>query len=602
MGLWVRVKRSWTVWTQVLAIIAGLAGVGAAGFVVYLERVSVTPQFRGPEEVFIDGTIGTEFIPLQVLTVLPEIFPQHFQPNKGTTGEDWVDHFGFLRRPETPENYGLPIGFVVTNYQPASASPSPIKFVGLSCAACHSLRHRLEADKTPRPVIYGAGNAHMDLIPFFEAFRAALVLQEPNAKGQAKISAGKPPGAHNLDSIDLEESELQYVLNMGRIEQELRDRRNVQLTPIERFITTQWLSAFRAQAIKTLPKYDYPYWGWEPPYLAKADGRRPEYNAVGPGRTQPFKTLINGVLNLPINHNRGFSKIPAVFNEEQHVWSQFDGSIRDHAARSALAAMTAGATPDSLDQPELSHNIKMAAEHTRTLRGPTFSAYFGVTPDVEKATRGLAVYRQYCYQCHGRPTADGGWEYDFDKYGANGGVFDPKDLGPQHGRLVPHELLGTDKERADFRYGDIMPFQLWRRFSYKAEMGHPYEVKGGYPVVHSLQFRREDIRYSGGYVNTPIDSAFARAPYLHNASVPTLAQLINLKERPAVFYRGGRDPYDVKDVGLVVGDKEDAGRYYKFDTKLLGNSNAGHDYPWKYRGPGWDENALTDLLEYLKTF
>lgn len=601
MGWWARVKRSWAVWTQGLAILAGVVGLAVAAYVVYLERVSVTPQFRGPEEVFVHGTIGTEFIPLHVLSVLPEILPQHFQPHKAATGEDWVDHFGFIRHPDPKENHGLPVGFVVTNYQPASASPSPIRFVGLSCAACHSVRHRLESDTAPRPIIYGTGNAHMDLIPFFEAFRTALVLQEPNARGRAKVEAGKPPGAPNHDAIDLEESELQYVLNMDRIEQELRDRHNVRLGVVERFVTGQWLDAFRAQAIKTLPKYDYPYWGWERPYDAKADARRPEFNLVGPGRTQPFKTLINGVLNLPINHNRGFSKIPAVFNEEQHVWSQFDGSIRDHPARSALAAMTAGATPDSLDQPELSHNIHMAAEHTKHLRGPTFTAYFGIQPDAERAKRGAAVYDRYCYQCHGRPAADGKWEYDVEKADA-GDLFDPNDPGPQHGRLVTTELIGTDPARAHFRYGDIMPFQLWRRFSYKAEMGHPYEVYGGYPVVHTLQFRREDIRYSGGYVNTPIDSVFARAPYLHNASVPTLAQLINLKERPAVFYRGGRDPYDPNDVGLLVGEKEDRARYYKFDTKLPGNSNAGHDYPWKYRGPGWDEAALRDLLEYLKTF
>jgi mono/diheme cytochrome c family protein len=602
MGWWSRVKRSWPVWVQGLAILAGAAGLGVVAFVVYLERTSVTPQFRGPEEVFVHGTIGTEFIPLHVLSVLPEIVPQHFQPNKAA-GEDWVDHFGFVRHPDPKENHGLPVGFVVTNYQPASASPSPVKFVGLSCAACHSVRHRLETDAAPRPIIFGAGNAHMDLIPFFEAFRAALLLQEPNAAGRVKVEAGRPPGGpHRLDAIDLEESDLQYVLNMDRIERELRDRHGVRLGPIDRFVTGQWLSAFRAQAIKTLPKYDYPYWGWEPPYLGKADGRRPEYNLVGPGRTQPFKTLINGVLNLPINHNRGFSKIPAVFNEEQHVWSQFDGSIRDHVARSALAAMTAGATPDSLDQPELSHNIKAAAHHTRHLRGPTFAAYFGVQPDGERARRGAKVYDDHCSKCHGRPAPGGGWEYDPDRYSADGGVFDPDDPGPQHGRLVTTKVIGTDPERAHFRYGDIMPFQLWRRFTYKTELGHPYEEKGGYPVVNTLEFRREDIRYSGGYVNTPIDSVFARAPYLHNASVPTLAQLINLRKRPEVFYRGGRDPYDARDVGLLVGEKEDATHYYKFDTRLPGNSNAGHDYPWKYRGTGWDEGALLDLLEYLKTF
>jgi mono/diheme cytochrome c family protein len=548
--------------------------------------------------VFIGGTIGTEFVPARVLIVLPDVFPDHFQPNKATTGEDWVDHFGFIRRPDG----GLPVGFVVSNYQPASASPSPVEFVGLSCAACHSVRHRLPGDAAPRPIIYGTGNAHLDLIPFFEAFRAVLLLREPNATGRGKIARGKPDGPPSQDAVDLEESDLQYVLTLDRIKEELWARHGVRMGPVEAFVTGRWLDAFRAQATKTLPKYDYPYWGWEPPYLGRADARRPEYNLVGPGRTQPFKTLINGVQNLPINHNRGFSKIPAVFNEEQHVWSQFDGSIRDHTARSALAAMTAGATPDSLDQPELAHNIKMAAEYTRRLRGPTFAGYFGVAPDAGKARRGAAVYDRHCAQCHGRPQADGGWAYDPERYGgAAGGVFDPADQGPQHGRVVRPDVLGTDPERATFRYGDIMPFQLFRRFSHETELGRPYEEKGGYPLVHALRFHRQDIRYSGGYVNAPIDSAFARAPFLHNASVPTLAELINLKPRRPVFYRGGKDPYDAADVGLAVGDRQDAAHYYRFDTRLPGNSNAGHDYPWPYRGAGWDPAALADLLEFLKT-
>ena len=87
---------------------------------------------------------------------------------------------------------------------------------------------------------------------------------------------------------------------------------------------------------------------------------------------------------------------------------------------------------------------------------------------------------------------------------------------------------------------------------------------------------------------------------MHNGSILTLAELINLKPRRDVFYRGN-DLYDPIDVGLRGSDEPSARYYYQFDTRLQGNSNKGHDYPWPYKGRGWDENALTDLLEFLKT-
>ncbi|MBV9946516.1 MAG: hypothetical protein JOZ69_06690, partial [Myxococcales bacterium] len=99
---------------------------------------------------------------------------------------------------------------------------------------------------------------------------------------------------------------------------------------------------------------------------------------------------------------------------------------------------------------------------------------------------------------------------------------------------------------------------------------------------------------------TPIHSAFSHAPFLHNGSVLTLAELINLRPRRDVFYRG-RNNYDPVAAGLAASAEPDAKRYYRFDTHRQGNSNAGHDYPWSYRGPGWDASELEDLLAYLKT-
>ena len=145
-------------------------------------------------------------------------------------------------------------------------------------------------------------------------------------------------------------------------------------------------------------------------------------------------------------------------------------------------------------------------------------------------------------------------------------------------------------------------------FRYYADLSAAlYEL---FPDEHPLRFEAEDIRpnpvatdepFTRGYIAAPIESVFARAPYLHNASVLTLAELINLEPRRDVFYRG-RNLYDPVAVGFVSPSTPDALRYFEFDTSRPGNSNAGHDYPWPYDSPDRDEEQLRDLLAFLRSF
>ena len=131
-----------------------------------------------------------------------------------------------------------------------------------------------------------------------------------------------------------------------------------------------WLRGAQAAAEKTKMKYDLP--------PTSEQLRTPEYNPVGPGRTEPFVTLDNEVLNLPATHNRGFSKIPAVFREKDRPWAQFDGSVMLPQTRSGLAAMTAGGSVDNLGGLGIGRNIIDAADYTvDELVGPKWSDIFG---------------------------------------------------------------------------------------------------------------------------------------------------------------------------------------------------------------------------------
>jgi hypothetical protein len=95
------------------------------------------------------------------------------------------------------------------------------------------------------------------------------------------------------------------------------------------------------------------------------------------------------------------------------------------------------------------------------------------------------------------------------------------------------------------------------------------------------------------YKARPLSGIWASAPYLHNGSVPTLAQLLEpAPQRAAKFWVGGRE-FDPVAVGNESG--EGPGRSL-LDTALPGNSNTGHEF-----GTTLPEAEKRALLEYLKS-
>lgn len=151
-----------------------------------------------------------------------------------------------------------------------------------------------------------------------------------------------------------------------------------------------------------------------------------------------------------------------------------------------------------------------------------------------------------------------------------------------------------------------MPYTLYICF----DREHPVKPTGEYyPLDHPLFTPRDEIRNSGGYINGPLDSLFTRTPYLHNGSVPNLAQLLNIEPRPQRFVRGF-NTYDEKNVGLLapggfpVPDptraKPDDPMRWPFYTQARGNFRTGHNYPWDPEGAKGHLDELRDLLVYLK--
>ena len=122
-------------------------------------------------------------------------------------------------------------------------------------------------------------------------------------------------------------------------------------------------------------------------------------------------------------------------------------------------------------------------------------------------------------------------------------------------------------------------------------------------------FAQEDpphpIKATKGYQAPPLDGIWATAPYFHNGSVPTLAGVLNSKERPKAFTRSFQTDeadYDKGNVGWkvtapAVSEKASAIEKRKvYDTTQPGRGNGGHTY-----GDGLTAEERAAVIEYLKT-
>jgi len=118
--------------------------------------------------------------------------------------------------------------------------------------------------------------------------------------------------------------------------------------------------------------------------------------------------------------------------------------------------------------------------------------------------------------------------------------------------------------------------------------------------------RDADNYTSFSYKARPLNGIWASSPYLHNGSVPTLYDLLlptanedgkclaaDKECRPDTFHVGSTE-FDTVHVGYKTDEVEMSS---EFDTRLNGNSNAGHTFMIE----GLSREDRLDLVEFLKT-
>ena len=281
---------------------------------------------------------------------------------------------------------------------------------------------------------------------------------------------------------------------------------------------------------------------------------RPDW---GKGRIDPFNPVKFRTLRQPVDATIGNSDMQPVWNLNAHAgyvyhWDGLNTNLQEVVLSSAIGD---GATTKWVDRdysrwngtdPHTMSSLRRIQNYIGTVKPPVYP----LSIDPTLAAAGASVF-QACASCH-----------------AFGGA--------RTGTLIDTAEVGTDPHR----------LAMWTPASAAA-----YNAYGN---AHAWKFSH--FRSTKGYTSVPLDGLWLRAPYLHNGSVPSLADLLEpVDKRPRLFWRG-YDVFDSTRVGFESMSAEAKRIGTPFDVTKPGNSNAGYTY-----GTMLTPEQKRALLEYLKS-
>lgn len=293
------------------------------------------------------------------------------------------------------------------------------------------------------------------------------------------------------------------------------------------------------------PTYGYP--SFPVPFtLVNRTGAAGATDAFGLGMEL---SLAYGPPGVDIETHYGFQRPVAwwTMRYKNRIYSDGSGSIEGHRTMAATL-LSFGLSWSELQA--MDEDFEDIRHYLLSLSPPEWPQ----SVDASAAERGAAVYSVSCAGCHG----------------------DAVQGFPD--RRVPD--VGTDPLRAE-------------RFT---------EDEAAW--VNASWFGQPPMESTRAYVAPPLVGIWARAPYLHNGSIPTLRALLDAASRPQRWQRTGSsaEDFDWDAVGWRYTQPESGGDPATlegraiYDTAREGLSAAGHPY-----GEGLSDAERDDLLEYLKT-
>jgi len=541
-----------------------------------------------------NGFVGT---PLVIQKVLPDLAPDIWG-----TPEDFFGSFGFFRDPDFPDRI-LPRGLGVTATTGRAIGPNgnlvgeidytrpDLYVVTLACGACHTGQ---AAGPNGRIVLEGAPNTQFDVRKWRQAFSTTRA----QFLSPAQIGTRDAPGETTRRIIEIIDSKPAgfFARGLPRLDNEAAMRVDAtqraivkgNLVPILQSFSTGTAVRAAAVMLQTRPGSSYGN-GDRSPGLAghsagQSDGSGDllvdllATQKISGGMTP--EAFVNGTYpELP-----PFATVtdaPAVWNQADRSVGQWDGSVLFRFWRNIAAQLPIIGDPNKVDL----HNTHIVAEFLLDL--PPAPYPFDV--DLDRAARGEALYDRHCGDCHRPSNSRPFWELQTDFNRA-------QVLTPAGATLFLNSFRAACHDK---------------NFTYIDKIGRNIRPC----VAPDNQILRDttDAR-NQGYIASVLDGIWARAPFLHNGSVPTLTHLLQPRTRPERFLRGVIE-YDTENVGWNwrVESKDSFAASMptlsEHDTRRDGWTNIGHDkdiaiegksYRLDWSNPTYAEE-LRNLIEYLKT-
>ncbi|QTD46053.1 di-heme-cytochrome C peroxidase [Ottowia testudinis] len=335
----------------------------------------------------------------------------------------------------------------------------------------------------------------------------------------------------------------------------------------------------------------------------------------GPGRVDAVASIATAVFADGLNNPRNLfpadapQSYPPLWDIWHFDWVQSNASAHQPMLRNVTEAMGTGPNhfvhPDGTLKPEPDRwrssyriqNLYEIEQRLQSLAPPPWPVDVLGAIDTRRARAGRKLFDNHCAGCHGIRQLKGAaaptWHLPVVPLAKIG--TDPMLVLAMSGRRYDASVLGIDRPLSALEGLNIVAgavkAQAYADAGITAEQAPRYDGFG----------RKAELNPDTcGYRPRPLMGIWATPPFLHNGSVPTVDDLLS-ETRPVRFASGGND-YDPVRMGLAAKGGPGA---LDLDTRLRGNSNAGHWFTDDTTRPGRIGPALSAkeriaLIEYLK--
>ena len=481
---------------------------------------------------------------------------------------DHLARLGFIPDPASSENpLGLPVGFAVRDLDFPDTDAQHFqsvwkgKWVGFACAACHTGQLNYNGQR----IRIDGGPAHLNLEGFHEDLAMALAATESSEPKFEQFAARVRAHGANVSPEDL--------------------RKQFELFLRDQAATNSLIAAGQAMASE-------------------------ESTSFGPGRLDASHVGGNSLLAASLMEIRNVVpttapvRFPMLWDTPYFDWVLYNASVRQPLARNIVEALATGSPIDprtflsgDVNHGVLLDNVVQIHRALTKLESPSWPEDVLGKIDQAKADQGRVVFEQRCAACHS--LIDRSRHVPLSGAASTGATITIP--------LVPLEVVGTDPRQAQNFATRVITLEKvggpGKILYYKAAellTGRIVDqfVKQSLDNAQAEQEidtgRPDEFRGPAAYRARPLNGLWAAPPYLHNGSVPSLYELLlPAAHRTRLFYVGAWE-FDPEKVGLVVGSPFPGA--FTFDTRLPGNSNAGHEY-----GTDLSDSDRWALVEYLKT-